>query len=74
MLKRDTCDDGFRFKDIENSAVQISDVKFSINKLDYSREIDPSKEEVMFPYHPPIDKPAYGQTRFEQVNGNTKIL
>lgn len=74
MLKRDTCDDGFRFKDIENSEVKTSGIEFTNINLDYYREVDPNKENVKFPYHPPLDKPAYGVTRFEQKDGNTKTL
>lgn len=72
MLKRDTCDNSFRFRDLkEIGAAWRDSVSNGILEL---REIDPATEKVNFPFHPQIHKPAYGSTRFETADGNTLKL
>lgn len=73
MLKRDTCDNEFRFSRLEafDAAPAAASLK---HELEDTREIVPADEEVTFPYHPPRDRPRYGRTRFEQADGNTKTV
>jgi len=73
MLKRDTCDDSFRFKDLEK-VNRKSPFLGNFDTIGSSREVDPKTHLVNFPFHPPKEKPAYGTTRFEAEDGNTKIL
>lgn len=72
MLKRDTCDNEFRFRQLEQTPVETAAV--SVHWVPEYREIVAATEAVTFPYHPPIDRPAYGSTRFETAKGNTKVL
>ena len=74
MLKRDTCDDSFRFKDIESDERTSPDVFSKSVEIPQYREILPKEESVSFPHHPPLSKPSYGVTRFEDTHGNTKVL
>ena len=74
MLKRDTCDDSFRFKNIEATERPSPQLIPANAKIEPYREIDRMKENATFPHHPPIDKPTYGNTRFETAKGNLKVL
>ncbi|MCH8488812.1 MAG: class I SAM-dependent methyltransferase [Oceanicaulis sp.] len=73
MLKRDTCDDEFRYKNLEAAPKVYSStsLKKSIAPM---REIDMNSEVVSWPYHPPKERPIAGQTRFEAEDGNTLKL
>lgn len=73
MLKRDTCDDEFRYKDLE----ALPHVKASvgqITQLPFDEVIDPTAYRPEFPYHPNVGKESYGVTRFETPEGNLKVL
>ena len=74
MLKRDTRDESYRFKDIEKTVRNSPDLFSKIKKIEEYREIIPATEDVKFPHHPPLERPSYGVTRFENADGNTKIL
>ncbi len=74
MLKRDTCDNSFRFSDIESDRVEVADLGSGIETLERDRMIVATEEVVTFPYHPPADRPLAGTTRFETADGNTKVL
>jgi 2-polyprenyl-3-methyl-5-hydroxy-6-metoxy-1,4-benzoquinol methylase len=73
MLKRDTCDDEFRFRDLEQGPEVRSSLRIT-KPIEPYRMIDSNTEIVDFPYHPPKDRPTYGVTRFESDDGNTKKL
>jgi 2-polyprenyl-3-methyl-5-hydroxy-6-metoxy-1,4-benzoquinol methylase len=73
MLKRDTCDDSFRFRDIEaipKLAVNVG----NFENIERHRVINPRDEVVTFPFHPPVGKKTAGSTRFETAHGNTRKL
>jgi 2-polyprenyl-3-methyl-5-hydroxy-6-metoxy-1,4-benzoquinol methylase len=70
VLKRDTCDNSFRLNDLNNTV----ETNIKINKIPYERYINCENENVSFPLHPPRDKPHYGSSKFESVDGNTKVL
>jgi len=72
MLKRDTCDNEFRFHQLEQNPVASASV--SIKEVEEFREIIGEEEVVNWPFHPPKDKPTYGVTRWETKSGNTKVL
>lgn len=72
MLKRDTCDNEFRFRQLEQNPT--SKARISVGKVEPYREIQAASERVTFPYHPPLDRPAHGSTRFETATGNNKVL
>ncbi|MEM9726833.1 MAG: class I SAM-dependent methyltransferase [Pseudomonadota bacterium] len=73
MLKRDTCDDEFRFKDLE--ALPASTALVSERRIHtFERAIDPQYDQPGFPLHPPMDRPSFGSTRFETKHGNLKEL
>ena len=74
MLKRDTCDDSFRFHRIEADTCPAADLGEAIYTMRPERTIVSAKEKVTFPYHPPRDRPVAGSTRFENPDGNTKVL
>lgn len=74
MLKRDTCDDSFRHRDLEKykrSARQVADTALGLPEF---RQIEAHKEVVTFPYHLANDDKALGRTIWEEVTGNTKVL
>jgi 2-polyprenyl-3-methyl-5-hydroxy-6-metoxy-1,4-benzoquinol methylase len=73
MLKRDTCDHEFRFRELEAqpaapTAARLLDLPAA------ERTIVAAEEEVRFPYHPARSLPTYGSTRFETASGNTLKL
>ena len=74
MLKRDTCDDSFRFKNIEATKRPSPILIDPSTRIQAYREIDRNTEDVKFPHHPPTDKVSYGSTRFETAKGNVKVL
>ncbi len=69
MLKRDTCDNVFRFKEYEKIERREANVRIN-SPVEESRVIFPKNENPEFPYHPAIDKPGLGTTRFETARGN----
>lgn len=74
MLKRDTCDDSFRHVELERVQRPARDVSGAVSGLPAFRVIDPRKEQVDFPFHLACDDKGLGQTMWEEVTGNTKIL
>lgn len=74
MLKRDTCDDVFRFQDLERSPGSPAMIRFKEAPPVAEREIDAYTEVVTFPYHPARDVPVVGSTRFETEHGNSLTL
>lgn len=69
MLKRDICDDEFRFKSLE----AMPEVKSSATlkqRPAYDTIIDPFEFEPEFPCHPPRDRKRLGVTRYETKDGN----
>lgn len=74
MLKRDTCDDSFRYADLEETDVPAKPLGEHRWSVTPERMIVATKEQVNFPHHPPSDRPIAGTTRFENPEGNTKLL
>lgn len=72
MLKRDLSDDVLRYSKLEAMPVRNASIK--LRSIAPSRMIDPSTEDVTFPYHPPKDRQIAGTTRFERPDGNTAKL
>lgn len=70
MLKRDTCDDVFRYKMLEAQPAAPAKISFKTSAPAFEREIDANKEAVTFPYHPAVGTPVAGSTRFETERGN----
>ncbi|WP_430401873.1 class I SAM-dependent methyltransferase [Hyphomonas sp.] len=73
MLKRDTCDDEFRFRDLEAKPTLFANVA-QAKPLVFNSVINPKDYSPDFPFHPPVDKPRFGATRFETEKGNLKVL
>jgi 2-polyprenyl-3-methyl-5-hydroxy-6-metoxy-1,4-benzoquinol methylase len=73
MLKRDICDHEFQYKSLEAlpEVYSSATLKSAIAPM---REIDMHGESVIWPYHPPKDRPVVGQTQFETEDGNTLKL
>ena len=74
MLKRDTCDNEFRHKELEKTTRQSPTIIRQDSRLEAYREITAANEIVDFPYHADPSKPQLGTTRFEQADGNTLLL
>lgn len=74
MLKRDTCDDAFRFRDLEALSAAPASVRFKDDPPAPFREIVAATEQVNFPYHPARDVPVAGSTQFETDRGNLLVL
>lgn len=72
MLKRDLCDDVLRHEELEK--LQSVPTSIKITNVEPARTIIANQEEVDFPYHPDRYATAFGETRFEQADGNTKVL
>ncbi len=73
MLKRDLCDNEFRFRDLEAAPRRASSVACTPGLTPW-REITAAQERVEFPHHPDSSVPSYGATRFETEQGNTLTL
>ena len=74
MLKRDLCDDSFRHADIEKNPSQACAVDGRLAELPARRLIKADTEHVTFPYHSRTQTPGLGQTAWEEVSGNTRVL
>mgnify|MGYP003624562322 FL=1 len=69
MLKRDICDDEFRFTDLEALPILSSMVTQAL-PLEYDKVINPNTHSPVFPFHPPADRERLGTTRYETKDGN----
>ena len=75
MLKRDLCDESFRYRYLEaGDKRRAVDVGIDVAELGAERTITAQLEAVTFPFHPPAERPVFGSTRFENVGGNTDTL
>lgn len=74
MLKRDTCDNSFRHRDLEKDMRHARQVVGSVLDLPTFRQIEARSETVTFPYHLANDDKGLGSTVWEEVTGNTRIL
>lgn len=73
MLKRDTCDDEFRFRDLEALPAAAAAVSKKV-QLEFDATVNPSLHKPSYPYHPPKERRRLGSTRFETERGNLKVL
>ena len=72
ILKRDLVDDEFRFAALEKLPHEPANI--SLGPIEFERVVRYQSEDVTWPHHPPLDKPAFGRTRWETETGNNKIL
>tara|TARA_B100000902_G_scaffold28553_1_gene34329 strand:- start:794 stop:1738 length:945 start_codon:yes stop_codon:yes gene_type:complete len=73
MLKRDTCDDEFRYRDLEADPECLSKVK-KVKTLPFEETINPKIYQSDFPLHPVNAEHRLGSTRFETARGNRRKL
>lgn len=70
MLRRDLCDDEFRFKNLE--ALPPAPARVSMAPIPFEREIIAADETVTWPHHPPRDRDALGIARWAVTKSNPK--
>ena len=75
MLKRDLCDNHFKYAHLESENTPHSSLQVNLSDVATSRIIDSTTENPDFPYHPKTAcEFSLGSTRFEQADGNTLKL